>query len=589
MKISIKVLNKKGLNSKGQQFFVFRWLELVHKFTIDSHRFRAMNSKSILQELCEAIDYVEKDKWDSRNIKLICEEAAKLIKTDRVLPSYPFYSVLTDVINAIQNSAQYNLQSFISGILKSLETSYLDKLITGLKTAIASNDLDNIDWYTATIVTELINSGYARAFLQKAVRDTIIEPQEKPFEEKFKNFVQTVRPRKSTYTIYLKLHTDNIDFPPELNLRIINQVDFPTTDLYVKQYINSGRLFFQSDIEALDPYSAAIAGNARFGTVLDLIRFVVQKPIRIDVDKQCLVMYDNQGRLYQTNPTLGGYLADNIMKLPIYENQLLRVLNSPHVSHSSKDKLKGALRYFRLGLEGATIEHQFLNFWIALEHVVKTGKKQAKIIDTVISFIPKTLALNYIRKITLDTVDLITKRSFVTIPAQLVPHINRNSLHKFIELIRDEGLFRQLVEAPNVNPLIEYRLEKLRLMLANSASIRQAIGKNRWDIEHHLARMYRYRNKIVHQAAHDLNIAGITTNLLSYVNEVLIKLLHELNSDYGFSEIQDVFMKYTVVYDKFMDALSKDTDNEMDLKILIDPTQFVWPPSQKLQSKTIRP
>lgn len=98
--------------------------------------------------------------------------------------------------------------------------------------------------------------------------------------------------------------------------------------------------------------------------------------------------------------------------------------------------------------------------------------------------------------------------------------------------------------------------------------------------------MYRYRNKIVHQAAHDLNIAGITTNLLSYLNEILIKLLHELNADYDFSEIHEVFLKYSVTYDKFMAALNKDRNDAMDLEILIDPVRFVWPPLQKNRSKT---
>lgn len=294
MKITVEQLIRKGLDKKGQQFFVFRWLELVHKFSIDSYRFRAMNSKSILQELIEAIDYAAKNMWDRDNVKRICEEAAKLISTDKVLPAYPFYIVLQDVLNVIQNSAQYTLKSFISGVLKSLEASYFDKLMSGLKEAIESNDLHNIDWYTSTLVTELINSGYDRAYLENIFKATMVNPQEKSFDEKFSHFTRVIKPRTSIYKTYLKLKTDSINFPPGLKLRKTNEINFPATEKHIKDYIKSGKLYFESEIEALDPYSAAIVAKSKFGTTLDLIR----------------------------------------------------------ISHSSKDKLKGALRYFRLGLEG---------------------------------------------------------------------------------------------------------------------------------------------------------------------------------------------------------------------------------------------
>ena len=52
--------------------------------------------------------------------------------------------------------------------------------------------------------------------------------------------------------------------------------------------------------------------------------------------------------------------------------------------------------------------------------------------------------------------------------------------------------------------------------------------------------MYRYRNKIVHQAAHDLNIAGLTANLLYYLREILNKVLYELATDDTLTDLHEV-------------------------------------------------
>ena len=176
----------------------------------------------------------------------------------------------------------------------------------------------------------------------------MVNPQEKSFDEKFSHFTRLIKPRTSIYKTYLKLKTDSINFPPGLKLKKTNEINFPATEKHIKDYIKSGKLYFESEIEALDPYSAAIVAKSKFGTTLDLIRFVVQKPITIDVDKRCLVIHGNQGKLYKTDPDLGGFLADKIDKLPNYESQLNKIMNSDRISHSSKDKLKGALRYFRL-------------------------------------------------------------------------------------------------------------------------------------------------------------------------------------------------------------------------------------------------
>ena len=74
-------LHKNGILTAGQKYFVFRWLELYNQYTIDSFRYRAMNSHSIINELLNVIVSVEKGIWNEVNIKLVKEEALDVIET----------------------------------------------------------------------------------------------------------------------------------------------------------------------------------------------------------------------------------------------------------------------------------------------------------------------------------------------------------------------------------------------------------------------------------------------------------------------------------------------------------------------------
>jgi hypothetical protein len=49
------LLDANGITTAGQKYFIYRYLELLNKATIDTYRFRAMSSKSILHELIEVI------------------------------------------------------------------------------------------------------------------------------------------------------------------------------------------------------------------------------------------------------------------------------------------------------------------------------------------------------------------------------------------------------------------------------------------------------------------------------------------------------------------------------------------------------
>lgn len=579
-------LIKHQITKPGQQFFIFLWLELFNRFTIDTYRFRAMNGKSILIEMIEVLEYVNKGIWDISNVVHVCAETLSLIKSDKVLQKEKYLEGLQKSIDELKNKPgsqdnQTRCKILLYNIVNDLKQKYVNEIIKGLKYSLLKENLDDIEWYTKSLATELINSGYDREFLYDSCRNFFFSDDTKTFTFKLNKFTQYLLKGHSAFTVYLKIYPNKIDAYPQriMDYEFEKNLSISSENPKIVDYINTGdrRLFAVSTVDAVDPYSAAIIARSKLGSVLDIMQYGYQNN-NFRSEDQCLV-YDNDNETYipcNSLPGLVGYFKNSGEWLSTIESQLTKIIKNNDIKQSAKEKLKGALRYFRLSKEAINIEHQFLNLWIALEHLIRTGARHKSIIEPITNFVPKSLALNYISRLIRDVTDNIT-RCRVIIPEPIRAYIDKNAREKFILVVRDQALFDMLANADNINPLLKHRLEELRDLLKDSKSIREGMEKNHTDINLHLARMYRVRNLIVHSAAHDLTITGITANLLFYVNDIINKLLYEMSCFDSFKDLWEVYIKYQFTYDQFVTYLKKDHKNEIRTNQIIKPQTLLWP------------
>ena len=98
-------------------------------------------------------------------------------------------------------------------------------------------------------------------------------------------------------------------------------------------------------------------------------------------------------------------------------------------------------------------------------------------------------------------------------------------------------------------------------MLANdNKQIQQRILKHRKNLDWHLARTYRIRNEIVHDAAIHLNIDLITGNLkyyLTYILNSIIDYLDNTPADLNMDEkisIEDYFILQHIRYESMINS-----------------------------------
>ncbi|NMA68349.1 MAG: hypothetical protein GX958_02895 [Desulfitobacterium sp.] len=107
-----------------------------------------------------------------------------------------------------------------------------------------------------------------------------------------------------------------------------------------------------------------------------------------------------------------------------------------------------------------------LGLWIALEHLLKTGEKHSSVIAPITNFVPKTLALDYLRRIIRDTVELI-RRANIMLPPDIKDYLDKHNLEKFVTLMRDDTLCSLLQTKCSHNPLLKNRIDDMKTLLSS--------------------------------------------------------------------------------------------------------------------------
>jgi hypothetical protein len=104
-----------------------------------------------------------------------------------------------------------------------------------------------------------------------------------------------------------------------------------------------------------------------------------------------------------------------------------------------------------------------------------------------------------------------------------VPNFNMN-----LQFLKDPASYDYIItNYLTTFPLLAFRAYTYKKYL-NDSTTKQLILKHKQNLEWHLARCYRVRNEIVHDAAIHLNIQSITANLRYYLIFILTGLVQYL-------------------------------------------------------------
>jgi hypothetical protein len=206
------------------------------------------------------------------------------------------------------------------------------------------------------------------------------------------------------------------------------------------------------------------------------------------------------------------------------------ILNSVDVKDETKEKIKSAIRYLRLGNQSTEVEHKFINYWIGLEYLFSNYESQ-NTINRIKEHFVNAHSLAYVKRNAFSF-----KKEFGQISLlhqALVPSFTSNdSNYLSVEsFYNDAGQYLL-----DTHPLLAYRALRLHKWFFSSGKASNAseyIKKHRKNLETHFTRIYRLRNEIIHDAKTNTNNEHIASNLRYYLTFILNEIIDYFSRNTG--------------------------------------------------------
>ena len=534
-------MNKEDL----QKYFQNRMSEILHKDTLDSFRVRTNNAMTILNELKGVLE-----NWMNGNIKhystveYCADECLSLIKSDDCL-DYSFYNkqLFNQEIENFKKAQNTKKQEicyieskrllyFINLCIESNNNLYLNNLIRSIETqltisaTIQDSDfiptLDRLDNTISALACELLRKGYSKVYLYSFFKSFKQNYRGLSFEEAFNELKEKlVNAQKKKYIVVFKLGFSNASMAIKATsdiIKIEEEVPENLRELITEQhgYREKGPKvrFYITEKEAFDSAMAAILSHDELSKDFD---FNLNSIKSVAIPTTALTFcYNIDTSTYYNIRSEKIYVLDKgdwndeHQECNLYEK--LRIIeSSSNVSQEVKDRIRSAIRHLRIGDYQSEIEQKFINYWIGLEFIFASASSNESTYERIKEYFILVSQACYI------------KRNMKYLNNWLIKAHKIGSEEKYWE--KNDVDKDALIDSLD-NILLKYRLKKMKAHLRNKDSVRNYLKVHKTNLEQHLARIYRLRNELIHEAAIKQDIANVTSNLRAYLVFILNQLIN---------------------------------------------------------------
>ncbi|MGV1013287.1 MAG: hypothetical protein ACOYBS_12655 [Flavobacterium sp.] len=570
MKVNKELLE---IYTHPQVFFLERYIEQLHRQTIDSYKIRLLGPLSILKELVSVIIDFKKGiifNFDPA-ISSVIKEAKDLIKDDNVL-SYPEFTK-EQYINLLDKADSKSLAKIklLTRLLIEYNKNYLENLflkievdlnMKGTEPECLFNSYTRLDKYTSYLCSELVSMGYSTRFLYRSVNylygdNSFIET----FKEQKKFFLTNSAEKYSIYfkcnmpslvIKHLKTTDENIEILEDIISAFNGTIKKVNKDL--NSFINPSKSirYFKINVNALDYFMAFKEGRNKLGELFDIINIGFNEHKVNIYDKVLIVPDDNHDNweYLKYNYELDGNYKKGEKVYDIFSERLKNINNSELIDIDTKEKLVSAIRYFRLGTDSVEVEHEFLNYWFGLEYLYSSEHVKGTV-QRIKDYFKKIHALGY------------TQRLFNDFKESIIRHNLQNQFSNFKNSPQFVKNFDELEEfyfkQYDKNPLIAFRARLLKRKFLDGKHI-EHLKRHEQNLEHHLTRVYRTRNLIVHDAAKNMNILLLTSSLKYYLANSIDIMVYWLTDSIPIHSIEDILQLNETLYEKHLSKQSNIED-----------------------------
>lgn len=576
-----------GISPSGQAF-VQRWLELLHRLTIDTYRVRHLNLRLAFLELRAVTREVTEIGTDIANVKEVAAEALRLLKEDplasETLPQREHYYGLLAQSVTDKREMTPGLAVLVEQACAVLQEKYRPALLLRLREAITDNDVDRAVTFAGLLATDLVGDGYDIRHLYARARRIIDGPQ-KPFEEKLATFLQRFQahqPQEHTVTVRLifKYADEATQAPAQMGAIAFTSdvpgavtravVDFARVDPRIR--------YARTSVRAPDQFSAVRLGVSEISKALDLWQF--SKP-RISVDASNTVIvrrHDGREFLLPLSQELLGPIRIAEEELGNRLVQINAIEAAPEITPATKQRLGIGLQYLRRGVTDPTSHGQFLNLWIGLETVI--GGLGKTVLSDLRRNASRLIALGYPRRVVDDL-----KENIRRLHINLGPDLNASVLDEasttaaivsLCNTLYDPVTRATVLGAAASSVLLQTRISSVSDLLTSRERILRALRRTEEDVTWHLQRMFRIRNSIVHGGDVPKDLTHINSHLATYLWATLRVSIQELAKPSPLRSLEAVFEKFSWLYNEQVRVLGTEPAAKPPFDDLVQPHRL-WP------------
>jgi len=548
-----------------QRLFVECWYSLVEKESLDSYRVKCMYSLNIIKELRILIE----DENLSRNreyIKKCAKETIQILSNDMVVGEHfsdhrrRLKPLLGQLIEIGPKNQDVDLPAYyLKAFQFHLESTYEACLLNDLRHALLEDrDKNKVIHYISSLVTHLVDCGFSLTSLHDLIWRIFIQNSKRPnatFKENFNFLMTRIGRDRNAYEVVIRLSGGRgiNSLPMAINGLELNVAPIiPSKGKNIERIMKPGQTVFfaKVSVKAKDERGAGLEAKNRLYGVMDIIRFELE-PETVSIHNEFICI-----RTFQPN-SVGVYKFPAVIPNPsrikhgtglleTFNANLESIYKEERLSSQSKDRIKSALRFYRMGRDGDIAENKFLNWWTALEYLTVLSEEGPKIIHVENNFV-STMVVDYLRK---HSYHLKKALSYCEIEPQPdtistfgKEHYKDLSITEFIRGIRTQDEKEYLLKSTTQFPMLNQKLSMLIESLEGGKELLAFLKGHEQRLSWHINRIYRLRNLLVHNAQYSVDLTLIAANLEYYLKSVLMHCINVMAEIKGITSLSEVFAR----------------------------------------------
>lgn len=544
--------------NEATKFFLSRCNELLHRKTFDTYRVSLHTPVSIFEELEKSIV-----KFSNNQIKRfdppitsIVEEALSILENQYLFEVFTTGGIsikqIKDVFSkTIKDKDDRNIKSLslLSRNIVMCNVDFKLRLFANIKQILVANDIEKysqLDCFSTWLMSELLKIGYSRSFVKNRINrlsESLSEQNE--LQTLFDELIETFTNEAASYGVIFKIKHSNPSSFVLTSDNVIRLYEFPNHLLQQEirrnfTELRSGELFVQITVQGFDFNQALRLAYRKISEIID-VNILHQSDYTIEIVESAIVFHENTLRLRMLPiaETLDGQYDYQESEFHRFVENYRRL---PEGS-SIRDKIRSAIRFYKLGNESVELEHKILNYWIGFEQLFSSETTSEDSIKRIKSFFIAINGTYYLQRRVYYLVNQLSRIG--------VKHNSRS--------ITKEDLFRKSIldeiqRNSLSDPFVFQRLSCYSNLLFDNKTLRKSFESHAKRLNQHLTRIYRIRNEIVHEGKTEAELELVAGHLRHYLLFSIEQITHEHSTNLIVGNLDDVYVYFENIYEQIKQA-----------------------------------